>query len=155
MSSAHQPEILVPVNDMNPMAIADSGTSHVILPQSALFDPNLPSQSILGLRRRYSGNRGTSGDLCRTCHYSSMPFRTSYSEMAAYSDLDTSDLNLNCVNKSGTAQGLMQCRTRGDTPYFTAVQFWMLRSSSVKVRSIFLLSFGNSCTWQLSPKAQT
>ena len=30
--------ILVPVNDMNPMAIADSGASHVILPQSALFD---------------------------------------------------------------------------------------------------------------------
>ena len=30
--------ILVPVSDMNPMAIADSGASHVILPQSALFD---------------------------------------------------------------------------------------------------------------------
>ena len=30
--------ILVPVNDMNPMAIADSGASYVILPQRALFD---------------------------------------------------------------------------------------------------------------------
>ena len=30
--------VLVPVNDMNPMAIADSGASHVILPQTALFD---------------------------------------------------------------------------------------------------------------------
>ena len=32
--------ILVPVkfNDMNPMAIADSGASHVILPQTALND---------------------------------------------------------------------------------------------------------------------
>ena len=29
---------LVPVNDMNPMAIADSGASHVIPPQTALFD---------------------------------------------------------------------------------------------------------------------
>ena len=29
---------LVPVNDMNPIAIADSGASHVILPQTALFD---------------------------------------------------------------------------------------------------------------------
>ena len=29
---------LVPVSDMNPMAIADSGASRVILPQSALFD---------------------------------------------------------------------------------------------------------------------
>ena len=36
-------------------------------------------------------------------------------------------LILNCVNKSGTAQGLMQCPIKGDTPYFTAVQFWMLR----------------------------
>ena len=36
-------------------------------------------------------------------------------------------LTLNCVNKSGTAQGLMQCPIKGDTPYFTAVQFWMLR----------------------------
>ena len=30
--------ILVPVNDMNAMAIGDSGASHVILPQTALFD---------------------------------------------------------------------------------------------------------------------
>ena len=30
--------ILVPVSDMNPMAIADSGASHVILPQTALYD---------------------------------------------------------------------------------------------------------------------
>ena len=30
--------ILVLVSDVNPMAIADSGASHVILPQSALFD---------------------------------------------------------------------------------------------------------------------
>ena len=37
-------------------------------------------------------------------------------------------LTLNCANKSGTAQGLMQCPIKGDTPYFTAVQFfWMLR----------------------------
>ena len=30
--------ILVPLNAMNPMAIADSGASHAILPQTALFD---------------------------------------------------------------------------------------------------------------------
>ena len=30
--------ILVRVSDMNPMAIADSGASHVILPQTALYD---------------------------------------------------------------------------------------------------------------------
>ena len=30
--------ILVPVSDMDPMAIADSGASHVILPQSAPCD---------------------------------------------------------------------------------------------------------------------
>ena len=36
-------------------------------------------------------------------------------------------LTLRCVNKSGTAHGLTQCPIKGDTPYFTAVQFWMLR----------------------------
>ena len=36
-------------------------------------------------------------------------------------------LTLNCINISGTAQGLMQCPIKGDTPYFTAVQVWMLR----------------------------
>ena len=33
------------------------------------------------------------------------------------------------MNSSGTAHGLMQCPVRGDTPYFTSVQFWMLRSA--------------------------
>ena len=36
-------------------------------------------------------------------------------------------LTLSCVNKSGTARGLMQCPIKGDTPYFTAIQFWMWR----------------------------
>ena len=36
-------------------------------------------------------------------------------------------LILTCVNIAGTAQGLMQCPIKEDTPYFTAVQFWMLR----------------------------
>ena len=31
------------------------------------------------------------------------------------------------VSFTGTAQGLMQCPIKGGTPYFTAVQFWMLR----------------------------
>ena len=36
-------------------------------------------------------------------------------------------LTLTCLNSSGTAHGLMQCPVKGDTPYFTSVQFWMLR----------------------------
>ena len=36
-------------------------------------------------------------------------------------------LTLSCVNRSGTAHGLMQCPIKGDTSYFTAVLFWMLR----------------------------
>ena len=36
-------------------------------------------------------------------------------------------LTLTCVNSAGTAHGLMQCPVKGDTPYFTSVQFWMLR----------------------------
>ena len=35
-------------------------------------------------------------------------------------------LTLSCGNKSGIAHGLMQCPIKGDTPYFTTVQFWML-----------------------------
>ena len=34
---------------------------------------------------------------------------------------------MTCLNSSGTAHGLMQCPVKGDTPYFTSVQFWMLR----------------------------
>ena len=52
---------------------------------------------------------------------------TSHMETSAYCHLDTPVLTLNCVNKSGTAQGLTQCPIKGDTPFFTAVQFWMLR----------------------------
>ena len=35
---APQARMLVPVSDVNPMAIADSGASHVILPQTASYD---------------------------------------------------------------------------------------------------------------------
>ena len=53
--------ILVPVSDMSPMAIADSGASHVILPQSALYD----SKSVnLRLSRRNTSSRSAQGDLC-------------------------------------------------------------------------------------------
>ena len=52
--------ILVPVNDMNPMAIADSGASHVILPQTALFDSKAVKPVNLRLCcRRNQCSRGT------------------------------------------------------------------------------------------------
>ena len=42
--------ILVPVNDMNPMAIADSGATHVIIARVLCSTPNQPSQSIADLQ---------------------------------------------------------------------------------------------------------
>ena len=36
---------------------------------------------------------------------------------------------LGCVTKGRTACGLMRCPVKGDTPYFTAIQFWMLRGT--------------------------
>ena len=121
--------ILVPVSDMNPMAIADSGASLAILPQSALFD----SKSSKPVNLRPASGEVQAVEAHREIfaeHVTiplSMPVRTSHSETTAYCDMDTSDFDFNCVNKAGTAQGLMQCPIKGDTPYFTAVQFWMLR----------------------------
>ena len=70
-------------------------------------------------------------------------------------------LTLSCVNKSGTAHGLTQCPIKGDTPYFTAVQFWILRRALQIQRKgqkgfppqfwkqLYLtLSEGLICVWQ-------
>ena len=36
-------------------------------------------------------------------------------------------LTLSCLSKTGKACRLLKCPIEGDTPYFAAVQFWMLR----------------------------
>ena len=52
-------------------------------------------------------------------------------------------LTLNCVNKAGTGQGLMQCPIKGDTPYFTAVQLWMLRRALQLQRKGQIINVGD------------
>ena len=156
--------ILVPVNDLNPTAIADSGASHVILHQTALFD----SKSAKPVNLRLAAGEITAVEAHREIFAEQLhvtiplcPLGRCYSETTQLTAIWTPQiLSLNCVNRSGTAQGLMQCPIKGDTPYFTAVQFNLDASessfnSSAKARSIFHLSFGNSCTWQLLRKDQT
>ena len=48
--------------------------------------------------------------------------------LASFSELQCWPVRvtLSCVDKSGTAHGLMECLVKGDTLYFTAVHFWML-----------------------------
>ena len=91
--------ILVPVSDMSPMAIADSGALH-------------DTKAAKPVNLRLAAGR-------------SLQWRHRETQLTALWTPQT--LTLNCVNKSGTAQGLMQRSIKGDTAYFTAVQFWMLR----------------------------
>ena len=119
--------MLVPVNDMNPMAIADSGASHVILPQTALYDDKSAKPVSLRLaageinaveahREIFAGHVTT--PLC--------PLGRVIRKLQLTAIWTPQTLTLSCVNRSGTACGLMPCPNKGDTPYFTAVQFWML-----------------------------
>ena len=143
--------ILVPVNDMNPMAIADSGASHVILPQTALFD----SKAAKPVNLRLAAGKINAVDAHREIFAEHVtiplcPLGRVIRKLQLTAIWTPQTLTLNCVNKSGTAQGLMQCPIKGDgptSPNFGC--FWM-----AKARSIFHLS-GNSCTWQLLLKDQT
>ena len=120
--------ILVPVNDMNPIAIADSAASHVILPQTALYDTKAAKP--VNLRLATGEINAVEAHREIFAEHVTIPLcplgRVSRKlQLTAIWTPQT--LTLNCVNKSGTAQGLTQCPIKGDTPYFTAVQFWMLR----------------------------
>ena len=120
--------ILVPANDTNPVAIADSGASHVILPTSAL--PEKKSGKPVTLRlaagqvQAVEHQREIFADhvtvpLC--------PLGRVIHKLGLTAIWTPKSLTLTCLNSSGTAHGLRQCPVRGDTPYFTSVQFWMLR----------------------------
>ena len=120
--------ILVPANDMNPVAIADSGASHVILPTSALPEKrtgkNVTLRLAAGQVRAVEHQREIFADhvtvpLC--------PLGRVVRKLGLTAIWTPQSLTLTCVNSSGTAHGLMQCPVKGDTPYFTSVQFWMLR----------------------------
>ena len=120
--------ILVPANDMNPVAIADSGASHVILPTSALPEKRTGKNVTLRLaagqvravehqREIFAGH--VTVPLC--------PLGRVVRKLGLTAIWTPQSLTLTCVNSSGTSHGLMQCPVKGDTPYFTSVQFWMLR----------------------------
>ena len=120
--------ILVPANDMNPVAIADSGASHVILPTSALPEKrtgkNVTLRLAAGQVRAVEHQKEIFADhvtvpLC--------PLGRVVRKLGLTAIWTPQSLTLTCVNSSGTAHGLMQCPVKGDTPYFTSVQFWMLR----------------------------
>ena len=120
--------ILVPANDMNPVAIADSGASHVILPTSALPEKRTGKDVTLRLAagqvRAVEHQKEIFADhvtvpLC--------PLGRVVRKLGLTAIWTPQSLTLTCVNSSGTAHGLMQCPVKGDTPYFTSVQFWMLR----------------------------
>ena len=150
--------ILVPVNDMNPMAIADSGASHVILPQAALFD----SKAANPVNLRLAAGEINAVEAHREIFAEHVtiplcPLGRVIRKLQLTAIWTPQTLTLNCVNKSGTAQGLMQCPIKGDTPHFTAVQFLdASESSQRKGQKQFSTSiFGNSCAWQLFPKDQT
>ena len=120
--------ILVPVSDMNPMAIADSGASHVFLPQSALFDSK--SAKPVNLRLAAGEIQAVEAHWETFAEHVTIPLcplERVIQKLQLIAIWTPQPLTLNCVNKSGIAQGLMQCPIKGDTPYFTAVQFWMLR----------------------------
>ena len=118
--------ILIPVNDMNPMAIADSGASRVP-PQSALVDSKAAKPVNLRLAaREIQAVEAHREIFAEHVTIPLRPFGRAIRKLQLTAIWTPQTLTLNCVNKSGTAQGLMQCLIKGDTPYFTAVQFWML-----------------------------
>ena len=116
--------ILVPANDVNPVAIADSGASHVILPTSALPEKQRGKSVTLRLAAgqvsAVEHNREIFAD------HVTVPL-CPLGRLGLTAIWTPQSLTLTCLNSSGTAHGLMQCPVKGDTPYFTSVQFWMLR----------------------------
>ena len=104
------------------MAIADSGASHVILPQSALFD----SKSAKPVNLRLAAGEIQAVEAHREIFAEHVtiplcPLRRVIRKLQLIAIWTLQTLTLKRVNKSGTAQGLMQSPIRGDTPYFTAV----------------------------------
>ena len=111
--------ILVPDNDMNPVAIADSGASHVILPTSALPEKktgkNVTLRLAAGQVRAVEHQREIFADhvtvpLC--------PLGRVVRKLGLTAIWTPQSLTLTCVNSSGTAHGLMQCPVKGDTLFY-------------------------------------
>ena len=98
--------ILVPANDMNPVAIADSGASHVILPTSALLEKKagktLTLRLAAGQVRAAEHHREIFADhvtvpLC--------PLGRVVRKLGLTAIWTPQSLTLTCLNSSGTAHG--------------------------------------------------
>ena len=98
--------ILVPANDMNPVAIADSGASHVILPTSALPEKRAGKLRVvcspmlfrvechIAPSCRTGACCGTPPrDLCGPCHCTLVSSRSSHSQIGTHGYLDTTEPN--------------------------------------------------------------
>ena len=113
---------------MNPVAIADSGASHVILPTTAL--PEKKSGKLVTLRLAAGQVQAVEHQCEIFADHVTVPLcplgRVIH-KLGLTAIWTPKNLTLTCLNSSGTAHGLMQCPVRGDTPYFTNIQFWMLR----------------------------
>ena len=101
--------ILVQVSDVNPMAIADSGASHVILPMTALCDDKSANQVNL----RLVAGEIAAVEVHRRSLLSTLLYQCPLGRMICNLQLTAiwtpKSLTLSCVGKSGTAHGLMQC----------------------------------------------
>ena len=107
--------ILVPVNDMNPMAIADSEASHVILPMNALHD----DKSVKQVNLRLAAGEITAVEsqreiLAEHVTIPLCPLGRVSRKLQLTAIWTPKSLTLSCVNKSGTARGLTQCPIKGD-----------------------------------------
>ena len=107
------------------MIIADSGASHVILPMTALHDDKSAKQ--VNLRLAAGEIAAAEANFAEHVTTPLCPLGRVIRKLQLTTIWTPKSLTLSCGNKSGTARGLMQCPIKGDTPYFSAVQFWMLR----------------------------
>ena len=110
------------------MAIADSGAARVILPMTDLHD----DKSAKHVNLRLATGEIAAVEAHReifTEHVTIalLSFGRVIRKLQLTEIWTPKSLTFNCVNSRGTAHGSTQCPIKGDTPYVTAVQFWMLR----------------------------
>ena len=113
--------IVVPVSDVNPMAIADSGASHVMLPQAALYDTKAAKP--VNLRLAAGEVKAIEAHREIFAEHVTIPLCPlgrvirKLQLAAIWPPPPPQILTLSCVNKSGTAQGLMSRVHRTLPPY--------------------------------------
>ena len=109
--------ILVPVSDMNPMAIADGGAAHVVLlPMTTLNDDKSAKQVNLRLAAgEIAAVEAPREIFAEHVTIPLCPLGRVRRKLQLIAIWTPKSLTLSCVNKSGTAHGLTQCPSKGDT----------------------------------------